>query len=105
MSETGFKAGLVYVAPVFVSLLVGVFCAALFLHSEMSLVPVTVFAEVGFGPLFNAVVFVTLVGVGGTLVYFLLKLGVQRLIRLLIGLSITGVTFMLLVLYLEMLCG
>jgi presenilin-like A22 family membrane protease len=105
MSETRFKARLFFLAPVLASLLSGVFYAALFHYSGRSLVPITVLPEAGFGPLFNAVVFVTLVGVGGTIVYLLLKIDVQKLIRLLIGVSISVVAFIISVLYLEMLAG
>lgn len=105
MSETKFKASPFYLAPVSVSLIIGVFCAALFLYSQTSLESITAFPEAGFGPFLNAVIFVTLVAVGGTLIYLLLKRGIQRLIRSLIGVSITAVTFTLSVLYFDMLFG
>jgi len=83
MAEEEFKATPIYIAPIFASLLVSVLCAFLFLESKVELTPTTVFPETGYGPLFNAMIFVLAAGFGATMIYFLLKRGVHRFLRIL----------------------
>ncbi len=98
-----FKASLIYVVPIFASLLVSILCAFLIAESEVELTSVTVLPETGYGPLFNATIFVVAAGFGATLIYFLLKRGVLRFIRLILGTAFSVLTFSLVVLYSELL--
>jgi len=102
MAEEEFKATPIYIAPIFASLLVSVLCAFLFLESKVELTPTTVFPETGYGPLFNAMIFVLAAGFGATMIYFLLKRGVHRFLRLLMGLAFSILTFLLAILYFEL---
>ena len=59
--------------------------------------------EAGFGFLFIGTIFVFIAGVSATLIYFLMKYSLQFLVRLLIGVSFSVLTFSLVSLYSELL--
>lgn len=90
-----FKARLVHLAPILISLLFGVSCTFLLLMSSIETYIVTPFPEGVSGSLGNAFYFVILVGVGASLLYFLLKRRSHRLIRLITAFAITTAVFML----------
>lgn len=94
-----FEARIVYLAPIFVSLLVGVFCASLILNSAIEFYGVTPFPE-GAGSFGNAFYFVILVGVGASLIYLLLKWKGRKLINWITGFVLTVAIFMLSFVYL-----
>ncbi|MBS7607805.1 MAG: hypothetical protein QW734_08025 [Candidatus Bathyarchaeia archaeon] len=99
MSE-GFKAGLIHLAPVVVSLLFSVGCAYLFMASEIELFNVTPFQEGDpVGPIGNAIYFVFLVGLGALVLLFLLKRGSFRLIVLVTGFALVSAVFLLSMVY------
>ena len=102
MTEEEFRATPVYIVPIFASLLVSIFCAFLILQSKVELTSVTVLPETGYGPLLNAVIFVLAAGFSATMIYFLLKRGVHRFIRLLMGFAFSVLTFLLVMLYSEL---
>jgi hypothetical protein len=97
-----FRATPVYVVPIIVSLTVGIVSTLLISLSEVELTSVTVLPETGYGPLFNAAVFVLAAGLGATMIYFLLKKGVHRFIRLLMSVAFSVLSFSLVVLYSEL---
>lgn len=101
-TEKEFKATPIYVVPIFASLLVSILCASLILQSEMELTSVTVLPEAGYGPLFNAIMFVLAAGMSATVIYFLLKHGVHRFIRLLMGFAFSVLAFLLTIFYSEL---
>jgi len=102
LAEEEFEATFVHVIPIFASLVVSVFCAFLILQSHIMLDPVTVFPEKGYGPVFNAAIFVLASGAGATMIYFLLKHNVQRLIRLLMAIAFSILAFFLVIFYAEL---
>ncbi len=102
MAEEEFKATHVYVIPIFASLLVSVFCAFLILQSQMMLNPLTIFPERGYGPVFNATIFVLASGLGATMIFFLLKYNLQRFIRLLMAIAFSILIFFLVIFYAEL---
>lgn len=95
-----FKAKLVHLTPILASLLVGVLCAFLLLTSSIETYTITPFSEDIFGSLGNASYFVVLVGIGATLIYFLLKRRSHKLIMLITGFALTTAVFMLSFIYL-----
>jgi presenilin-like A22 family membrane protease len=96
----GFKAELVYLAPILVSLLFGVACASLLLWSSIKPYNVTPFPEDPVGSVGNAFYFVILVGAGATLLLFLLKARSHRLIAFVTGFALATAFFTLSLIYL-----
>ncbi|UCE95312.1 MAG: hypothetical protein JSV51_06160 [Candidatus Bathyarchaeota archaeon] len=80
-----FRTTPIYTLPILVSLLVSILCTALILQSRVNLDSVTILPETGYGPLFNAAIFVLAAGFGATMIYLLLRRGVHRLLHLLMG--------------------
>jgi presenilin-like A22 family membrane protease len=101
LSSSGFKAGLIHLAPVSFSLLFGVLCAQLLFASQIELYSVAPFAEDPAGSLGNALYFVVLVGVGATVLFFLLKRKSHKLIVFVTGFSLATATFLLSFVYLS----
>jgi len=95
-----FKAGLIHLTPILVSLIFGVFCALLILTSPTEIYGITPFPEDVFGSLGNAIYFVILVGVGASLLYLLLKRKNRKLITLITGFALTIAVFTLSIFYL-----
>jgi hypothetical protein len=95
-----FKAKLIHLTPILASLLFGVLCAFLLLTSSIETYVITPFSEDIFGSLGNASYFVILVGVGASLIYFLLKQRSHKLITLITGFALTTAVFMLSFIYL-----
>ena len=95
-----FKAKLIHLTPILASLLFGVLCAVLLLTSSIETYTITPFSEDTFGSLGNASYFVILVGVGASLIYFLLKRKSHKLITLITGFALTTAVFMLSSIYL-----
>lgn len=95
-----FKAKLIHLTPILASLLFGVLCAVLLLTSSIETYVITPFSEDIFGSLGNASYFVILVGVGASLIYFLLKRRSHRLIMVITGFALTTAVFMLSFIYL-----
>jgi chromate transport protein ChrA len=81
-----------------VSLLFGVLCAYLLLTAYVEIPQTTPFQE-GVGSIFNALYFVALAGVGGTLLYLLLKRKKIRMVALITGAALTIAVFMLSLFY------
>ncbi|MCW3981098.1 MAG: presenilin [Candidatus Bathyarchaeota archaeon] len=102
MAEEEFKSSPIYLVPILGSLLVSIACASLVLVSEVSMDPVLILPESGYGPLLNGVIFVIAAGSGATLIYLLLKHGVHRFVRALMGFAISVLTFSLVVFYSEL---
>ncbi len=99
MAEKEFRAAPVYIVPIFASLLVGIACAFLVMLSEADLSAAVGFPEEGVGSLYTASLFVLAAGFGATMIYFLLKRGVYRFIRLLMGAAFSILSFSLVTLY------
>jgi len=95
LSEGSFKAGLIHLAPVLASLLVGLLCAYLLLVSSIELYSVTPFSGDPAGSFGNAIYFVVLVGVGATILFLLLKMKRDRLITVITGFSLATAAFLL----------
>ncbi|MEM2440395.1 MAG: presenilin family intramembrane aspartyl protease [Candidatus Bathyarchaeia archaeon] len=96
-----FKAELIHLAPIIVSLLFGVGCAYLLGASGMKLFEITPFQEESpAGPVSNALYFVVLVGFGASTLFFLLKKGNFRLIVLVTGFALVSAVFLLSTVYL-----
>lgn len=102
MAEEKFRATPIYIVPILSSLLVSILCAFLILESKVELISVTMLPETGYGPLFNATIFVLAAGFGATIIYFLLKRGVHSFIHLLMGVTFSVLAFLLVVLYSEL---
>ncbi len=102
MNEKRFRTTPVYIVPIFVSLLFSIACASLLSRSQIELTSMTVLPETGYGPIFNAALFVLAAGFGATTIYFLLKRGVYRFIHLLIGVAFSVLSFSLGILYSEL---
>lgn len=101
MAEEEFKAKPVLVVPILGSLVISVVCGVLFLKSEVQLASVML-PETGAGPWANAVIFVLASGLGATMIYVLLKRGVLRFLRFLMGAAFSVLTFSLSLLYSEL---
>jgi presenilin-like A22 family membrane protease len=101
LSSSGFKAGLIHLVPVLISLFVGVLCAYLLFASPIELYSVTPFAEDPTGSLGNALYFVVLVGVGATVLFIFLKRKSHRLIVIVTSFSLATATFLLSFVYLS----
>jgi presenilin-like A22 family membrane protease len=100
LTET-FKAQVVYLVPIFVSLLFGLGCASVILITSMPIYSVTPFPETTSGGISNAAYFVVLVAVGATILYFLLKRKSLRLVTFLIGFALTTAFFLVSIIYLS----
>jgi len=95
-----FKAELVHLAPILVSLLFGVSCALLLMTSAMPLYKVTPFEENPTGSVGNALYFVVLVGIGASVLFFLLRRKKLRLIVFVTGFALATAVFLLSFIYL-----
>jgi presenilin-like A22 family membrane protease len=96
-----FNAGLIYLTPVLASLLFGVSCTSLILTSSIEVYPITPLPENIFGSLGNALYFVILIGVGASLLYFLLRRRSHKLIIIITGFALTTAVFTLSFIYLS----
>ncbi|HEY4675157.1 MAG TPA: hypothetical protein VIH48_03790 [Candidatus Bathyarchaeia archaeon] len=96
-----FKLGLIYLAPIIVSLVFGVTCAFLIQASDVQRYMITPFPEDVFGSFYNALYFVILVAAGASLIYLLLKRKNRKIISVLTGFALTLAVFMLSVVYLS----
>ncbi|MCK4668914.1 hypothetical protein KAT21_02200 [Candidatus Bathyarchaeota archaeon] len=95
-----FKAKPIHLTPILASLLFGLLCTVLVLTSSIETQIITPFSEDITGSLANASYFVVIVGVGASLLYFLLKRKSHTLITLITGFSMTTAVFMLSFIYL-----
>lgn len=96
-----FKAELVHLAPILVSLLFGVGCALLLRASTLELYSVTPFPdETPAGSVGNAFYFVVLVGAGASVLFFLLKRKKLKLIVFVTGFALATAVFLLSLIYL-----
>jgi presenilin-like A22 family membrane protease len=91
---------LILLAPIFASLLFGVFCTFLIAMSYMETYSITPFQE-GVGSLGNALYFIALVGVGALLLYVLLQRKNLKLIKLITKFALTAAVFALSIIYLS----
>lgn len=99
MSQS-FKARLVYLAPIIVSLLFGVGCAYLLKMSRIELFDITPFQEESpAGPVGNALYFVVLVSIGALTLFLLLKRRSYRLIVIITGFALVSAVFLLSTVY------
>lgn len=100
MLSQSFKARLVYLAPIIVSLLFGVGCAYLLKMSQIELFEITPFQEESpAGPVGNALYFVVLVSIGALTLFLLLKRRSYRLIVLVTGFALVSAVFLLSTVY------
>ena len=100
-TESLFKASPIYLVPIAISILVGILCSLLFIAANTDIGYITIMPESLSGSAWNAAYFVILIAAGAYSMYFLLKRKIHFGIRLLIGVAISIVTFMLSLLYLE----
>ena len=100
-AEISFKASPIYLVPIVLSIFVGIFCSLLFIAANTNIGYITIMPESLSGSAWNAVYFVILIAAGAYFMYFLLKKKFHFGIRLLIGIAILVVTFMLSILYLD----
>jgi len=100
-TERLFKASPIYLVPIAISILVGILCSLLFIAANIDIGYITIMPESLSGSAWNAAYFVILIAAGAYSMYFLLKRKIHFGIRLLIGVAISIVTFMLSLLYLE----
>ena len=99
-----FRAQIVNLIPVLVSLLFGSGCAYLLLKPEVPDVPVTPFpGESTSGSFGNALYFVVIVAVGATVLYVLLKWKSRKLITFLTAFALTAASLLLSLFYLSVL--
>jgi len=98
-----FKATPIYVLPISVSLVVSILCTLLVVESKMEVESILILPETGYGPLLNGVIFVLAMGLAASSIYLLLKFGVHRFVRVLMGLAISVLTFTLMIFYSELL--
>jgi presenilin-like A22 family membrane protease len=97
-----FRAQLVYLVPVLVSLLFGLGCAYLLLSQPLPSIDVTPFSgDSPSAPLGNAFYFVILVALSATVFYILLKRKSHKLIFALIALALTTASLLLGLIYLS----
>ena len=101
--KDSFQASPIHVFPILASLLFGILCAVLVQESSVELEAVLNLPEAGIGFLFIGAIFVFIAGVSATLIYLLMKYSLQFLVRLLIGVSFSVLTFSLVLLYSELL--
>jgi presenilin-like A22 family membrane protease len=97
-----FKAGLIDLTPILVSLLFGAFCAFLISTSPLEIYGITPFPESIVGSFGNAFYFVILVGVGASVLYLLLKWKNRRLVAWITGFAFTAAVFMLSIIYISL---
>jgi|YelNatPaOPRAMG01_1025707.scaffolds.fasta_scaffold00133_24 presenilin-like A22 family membrane protease len=98
--DENFRAELVHLVPITISLLFGVSYAYLLKASEMQLFEITPFSEESStGPVGNALYFVLLVCCGALTLFFLLKRGNFRLIALITGFALASAVFLLSMVY------
>lgn len=74
----------------------------LFVESGVRVSPVTVFPETGVGPWVNAVLFVSASGSAATVIYYLLKRNVFHVIRFIMAVAFSILTFSLSILYINL---
>jgi hypothetical protein len=103
MTGGKFKATPIYILPISISLVVSILCTLLVVESKMPVESILILPETGYGPLLNGVVFVLAMGLVASLIYLLLKFGVQRFVRVLMGFAISVLTFTLTIFYSELL--
>lgn len=99
-----FRASLVSLTPVLVSILFGVLCTLVIKASQLEFYQITPFSENSFGffaSFANGFYFVVLAGVGATILYLLLRRKNHRLVTLLIGFALTMAVFVLSFFYLS----
>jgi presenilin-like A22 family membrane protease len=88
-----FKAQIVYLAPVAASILFGLLCATLLLKPTPSSPPAYPITPIPQGTTegsgYNAIYFVTIIAVGATLIYLLLKYRGRKTLNFLIGFAMT----------------
>ena len=97
-----FRAQLVYLVPILVSLLFGLGCAYLLLAQPPPPITVTPFPEdTASGPFGNAFYFVILIALSATVFYILLKRKSRKLIFALITLALTTASLLLSIIYLS----
>src|SRR3989304_10571514 len=93
-----FRASVVSLTPVLVSVLFGVLCTLVIKASPLEFYQITPFSENSFGffaSFANGFYFVVLAGVGATIIYLLLRRKSHRLVTLLIGFALTMAVFVL----------
>ncbi len=95
-----FRAEIVHIIPILASLLFGMGCAFLILTSAMKIYSITPFPESTIGSFGNAFYFVILVGMGASLLYMLLKMKRNKMIKMITGFVLTIAVFMLSMIYL-----
>ena len=101
--EETFHASPIHVLPILMSLLFSIPGAVLIKESSIEFETVLNLPEDGIGSLFVGIVFVLSTAFSATLIYLLLKYGLKSVIRLLMGMAFSVLTFSLVFLYSELL--
>jgi len=90
-----FKAEPIYLLPIFASLMVGLGFAYLLLETQAATLPLTPFPETPSGQFSNAIYFVIIIAIAGTVFYLLLKWKSRKMITFLIAFALTAASLLL----------
>jgi TRAP-type C4-dicarboxylate transport system permease small subunit len=82
LEEDSFKFQIVYLLPIFASMLFGLGCAYLLIPQQSEIIPITPIPESTPGaPFGNALYFVVLIAIAATMFYFLIKRKNKNIIK------------------------
>ena len=90
-----FKAEPIYLLPIFASLMFGLGFAYLLLETQAATLPLTPFPETPSGQFSNAIYFVIIIAIAGTVFYLLLKWKSRKMITFLIAFALTAASLLL----------
>jgi presenilin-like A22 family membrane protease len=97
-----YKFEIVYLAPIFASLLFGLGCAYLLIPQQSEVIPVTPIPETTPGaPGWNALYFVGLIALAATVFYLLIKRRSKNIIKALVIVALTTASMLLSLVYLN----
>jgi len=100
LEEDTFKFQIVYLLPIFASMLFGLGCAYLLIPQQSEIIPITPIPESTPGaPFGNALYFVVLIAIAATMFYFLIKRKNKNIIKALILVALTTASLLLSLVY------
>jgi presenilin-like A22 family membrane protease len=100
LEADSFKFQIVYLLPIFASMLFGLGCAYLLIPQQSEIIPITPIPESTPGaPFGNALYFVVLIAVAATMFYFLIKRKNKNIIKALIVVALTTASLLLSLVY------
>jgi len=100
LEEDTFKFQIVYLLPIFASMLFGLGCAYLLIPQQSEIIPITPIPESTPGaPFGNALYFVVLIAIAATMFYFLIKRKNKNIIKALIVVALTTASLLLSLVY------